>query len=455
MHCLSSREATTEELCLIHTSNHVKNMRKISAQNKNMQECGDKYNSIYFHETTFKCATLAVGSVLEVVDNVLNGNYQKGICVVRPPGHHAEAEFPHGFCIFNNVALAAKNAIKFQGLKRLVNHNHLSRKTSLFLLFDTTIQRSNFIFRVLIVDWDIHHGNGTQRMFEHDDKVLYISLHRYEHGEFFPKSSDGDYTVVGEGRGEGFNVNIPWNKHKMGDSDYIAAFQHIIMPIAYEFNPELVIVSAGFDAVVGDPIGHYHVTPEAYGYFTHWLSGLANGKIILCLEGGYNVNSISHAMTMCTKALLGDPLPILHTTSKSPSASCIETIQNVLSVQQKYWKSLRFNKKLPSYKAIDSDSDINQMIKQLDALSCSDDNSSKPSGSKLHEPGPSSSTVAGSSSEKKQTLTEYLQENRDALLNEEMFAVVPLSDCPHLSTLDADSVPNGERIPRLTCSLVF
>lgn len=118
MHRLKAREASTEELCLIHTYTHVKNMRKISIQNKNMQEIGDKYNSIYFHETTFKCATMAVGSVIEVVDNVVNGYYQKGICVVRPPGHHAEAEFPHGFCIFNNVALAAKYAIKFQGLKR-------------------------------------------------------------------------------------------------------------------------------------------------------------------------------------------------------------------------------------------------------------------------------------------------------------------------------------------------
>lgn len=296
------------------------------------------------------------------------------------------------------------------------------------------------------MDWDIHHGNGTQRMFENDNKVLYISLHRYEHGEFFPKSNDGNYTMVGEGRGEGFNVNIPWNKHKMGDSDYIAAFQRIIMPIAYEFNPELVLVSAGFDAVVGDPIGHYHVTPEAYGYFTHWLSSLANGKIILCLEGGYNVNSISHAMTMCTKALLGDPLPMLYNTGKAPSASCIETIQNVWSVQQKYWKSLRFNKKLPSLNihASNSDADVNEMIKKMDALTHSDDNNPQPGSSKPVEPeaGPSTST-ATCSTDKIQTLTEYLEENRDALLKEEMFAVVPLSDCPHLSTLNPDSTPEG------------
>lgn len=306
--------------------------------------------------------------------------------------------------------------------------------------------------RVLIVDWDIHHGNGTQRLFENDDKVLYISLHRYEHGQFFPQSKDGNYTMVGEGRGTGFNVNIPWNKHKMGDTEYIAAFQRVIMPIAYEFNPELVLVSAGFDAVVGDPIGLYNVTPEAYGYFTHWLSALANGKIILCLEGGYNVNSISHAMTMCTKALLGDPLPMLHTTGKTPNASCIETIQNVWSVHRKYWKALRFDKKLPSFDVVDQSSNdstnVNAMIQQFDTMTCSDDvKDSKPESSKQmeSEAGPSTSTASCSNDScKKQTLTEYLKDNRDALLNEEMFAVVPLNDCPHLATLRPDSTPDGK-----------
>lgn len=157
----------------------------------------------------------------------------------------------------------------------------------------------------MIVDWDIHHGNGTQKIFEENNKVLYISLHRYDHSEYYPKSTAGNYTEVGKDDGEGFNVNIPWNRSRMGDSEYMAAFQRIIMPIAYEYDPELVIVSAGFDAAIGDPLGHYALTPEIYGHFTHWLSSLANGKIILCLEGGYNVNSISHSMVMCTKALLG------------------------------------------------------------------------------------------------------------------------------------------------------
>lgn len=234
----------------------------------------------------------------------------------------------------------------------------------------------------------------------------------------------------------------------MSDSDYIAAFQRIIMPIAYEFDPDLVLVSAGFDAVVGDPLGNYNLTPEVYGYFTHWLSALANGKLILCLEGGYNVNSISHAMTMCTKALLGDPLPMLHTARKAPNANCIETIQNVLTTQQTHWKSLKFNRKLPAFDALaDSNQDaINVITTKLNVLTMNDDGTAK----EITPPGPSEpqsgpSTSSGSAShEKTQTLTEYLKENRDALMNEEMFAVVPLTDCPHLPTLNPDTVPSGK-----------
>lgn len=228
----------------------------------------------------------------------------------------------------------------------------------------------------------------------------------------------------------------------MGDADYIAAFHRIILPIAYEFNPELVLVSAGFDAVIGDPIGKYDVSPEAYGYFTHWLSSLANGRIILCLEGGYNVNSIAHAMAMCAKALLGDPLPMLCQTRK-PSGSCCETIDDVLRVQQKYWKSLKFNKKLPSF-SVDAIEEITEGIKSL-ACADADSNEGSSSGKSDAQPGPSSSqqpTASSSSGKPTQTLAEYLAEHKDELLNEEMFAVVPLKNCPHLASLKPNEAPS-------------
>lgn len=183
MKAIPSRSATHEELCLVHSPEHVELMKNTVEQSEDLKESGDRYNSVYFHPKTFECAALAAGSVLTVVDEVLNGESRSGICIVRPPGHHAESDLPHGFCIFNNVSIAAQYAISNHDLKR-----------------------------VLIVDWDVHHGNGTQHIFEQNPKVLYISLHRHDHGSFFPKGEDGDYKAVGSGAGEGFNVNIPWNK---------------------------------------------------------------------------------------------------------------------------------------------------------------------------------------------------------------------------------------------------
>lgn len=225
--------------------------------------------------------------------------------------------------------------------------------------------------------------------------------------------------------------------------EYILAFQSIIMPIAYEYQPELVLVSAGFDAAIGDPLGGCKVTPEAYGYFTHWLTSLAAGRIILCLEGGYNVNSIAFAMTMCTKALLGDPLPMLQNTHKI-NGSCIETIRNVLSVQQKYWKSLRFNKKLPSFEN-DSLNEINKAFTNVhleDNVQDADQptgaggsSSTNTSGAYCddQQPGPSSgqpSKGAGSV-----RLSDFLAEQNQGLQGQEMYAVYPLNNCPHLSSL--------------------
>uniref|UniRef100_T1GQY7 Histone deacetylase domain-containing protein n=1 Tax=Megaselia scalaris TaxID=36166 RepID=T1GQY7_MEGSC len=224
MQLLPSRIATTDEVCLAHTRLHLNFVRRLTPK-ANLKEIGSKFNSVYLHEKTFDCATLAAGSVLNVVDNILTNQFRSGVCVIRPPGHHAEPDQPHGFCIFNNVAIAAQYAIR------------------------------NGVNKVLIVDWDVHHGNGTQHIFENNPNVLYISIHRYDNATFFPKKTDANYDVVGKGAGEGFNVNIPWNKKGMTDMEYIMVMQQIVLPIAYEFNPELVLVSAGFDAAIGDPLG--------------------------------------------------------------------------------------------------------------------------------------------------------------------------------------------------------
>ncbi|CAG5117385.1 unnamed protein product, partial [Candidula unifasciata] len=310
---VASRLARKSELLWIHGEDYLNDL--LRSQTKADDELKSfpvehRYTSIYLHQKSVHCALLSCGSLLNVVEAVLRGKSQSGVAIVRPPGHHAESKKAMGFCFFNNVAVAARFAQVHFGLKR-----------------------------ILIVDWDVHHGNATQHQFYTDPSVLYISLHRYDNGNFFPGSSDADFKCVGSGAGEGSNVNIPWSNARMGDAEYIAAFTQIIMPIAYEFAPELVLVSAGFDCAVGDPLGGYAVTPNCFGHMTHMLMGLANGKVVLSLEGGYNLNSLSYSMSTCMATLLGYPCPMLG--NLIPNERAVETIRDVIETHKQYWTSLR------------------------------------------------------------------------------------------------------------------
>ena len=193
--------------------------------------------------------------------------------------------------------------------------------------------------KVLILDWDVHHGNGIQHMFYHTSNVLYISIHRYDHAFFFPCSEDAAADRVGEGDGTGYNINIPWNTKKCGDLEYFLAFTSVILPVAYEYAPDLILVSAGFDAARGDPLGGYQVSPEMYGHMTHQLSALAEGRLVVALEGGYNLSSISESMYMCGRALRGDPLPALDLEAPL-RPGVVDTLREVLEVQAQHWTSL-------------------------------------------------------------------------------------------------------------------
>ncbi|XP_030049781.1 protein deacetylase HDAC6 isoform X3 [Microcaecilia unicolor] len=312
---LPSRCATIDELQMCHSLDYIKTLQSTTdMKQRDLHRKGSEYNSIYLNSKSYDCALLAAGSTFSAVEAVVTGKVRNAVAIVRPPGHHAERSKACGFCFFNSVALAARFA------QRLVDRP----------------------IRVLILDWDIHHGNGTQHMFESDPSVLYISLHRYDQGTFFPNSEDAEYDKVGRGEGQGFNVNVAWNGSRMGDPEYLAAFQRLVMPLAYEFNPELVLVSAGFDAARGDPLGGCLVTPEGYAHMTHLLLGLAGGRVVLVLEGGYNLTSISESMSMCTRTLLGEAPPGL-VKLKSPQPSAQRSISNTIHAHLKYWKSLRLN----------------------------------------------------------------------------------------------------------------
>ncbi|KAG8850391.1 Histone deacetylase hda1 [Tulasnella sp. 330] len=259
--------------------------------------------SLYVHPKTPEAALLSGGGVIEAALAVARRQVKTSFANVRPPGHHAEPEEHMGFCFFNNVAIATK-----------------------------VVQLETSIRRIMILDWDVHHGNGTQRAFYDDPSVLYISLHRYEEGSFYPSGSFGSMEACGEGAGLGTSVNIPWPTKGMTDADYIYAFIRIVMPIAYEFAPELVIISAGFDAAEGDKLGECHVSPAGYAHMTHMLTSLANGR------GGYNLKSISTSSLAVAEVLLGNPPPLMPEQQASEVAT--ETVWQVSRVQSHYWKSI-------------------------------------------------------------------------------------------------------------------
>ncbi|SAM82945.1 related to HDA1-histone deacetylase A [Ustilago bromivora] len=270
-------------------------------------------SSLYINEHSAYAARLSCGGAVELCDAIASGRIRNGFAVIRPPGHHAEPHKSMGFCFYNNVAVATRCLLQ---------------------------KYPNTIRKVLILDWDVHHGNGTQRAFESDAEVLYISLHRYdEDGSFYPGSSYGNYTSAGTGPGEGKSVNVPWPSKGMGDADYMYAFHHLVMPIAQEFAPDFVIISAGFDAAEGDPIGQNRVSPGGYAQMTHALTSLCQGKVAVVLEGGYNPEVVAESSLAVTEVLLARK-----TQEPQETVACTlaaQTVQQVCRFHSKYWKSLK------------------------------------------------------------------------------------------------------------------
>ena len=270
-----------------------------------------EYDSVYFNRLTFTSALLSAGGAIETCRAVVSQQLKNGIAVIRPPGHHAECNRPSGFCFFDNCAIAAKVC--------QMDYPDTCRK-------------------ILILDWDVHHGNGIQQAFYNDPNVLYISIHVYQQGAFYPMGPYGNYDHCGDHAGEGKTINVPWAHQGMGDGDYIYAFQKFVMPVAMEFNPDLVIIAAGFDAAQGDHLGGCHVSPAGYGQMTHMLMSLADGRVVACLEGGYNLRAISKSALAVTRVLMGEPPDRLEETR--PTNSGRSVVRMGAKHQSKYWRSL-------------------------------------------------------------------------------------------------------------------
>uniref|UniRef100_UPI003AB01714 histone deacetylase 5 n=1 Tax=Centroberyx gerrardi TaxID=166262 RepID=UPI003AB01714 len=272
---------------------------------------------------------MAVGSVIELAFRVAAGELKNGFAVVRPPGHHAEESTAMGFCFFNSVAITAK-----------------------------LLQQKLGVGKILIVDWDIHHGNGTQQAFYSDPNVLYISLHRYDDGNFFPGS--GAPEEVGSGAGVGFNVNIAWTggvEPPMGDVEYLTAFRSVVMPVAQQFSPDVVLVSAGFDAVEGhqSPLGGYNVSAKCFGQLTQLLMGLAGGRVVMALEGGHDLTAICDASEACVSALLGEPCDsVCQWIQEQPCPKASASLERVIEIQSKHWSCLQSLSQTSGHSLLDS-----------------------------------------------------------------------------------------------------
>jgi acetoin utilization deacetylase AcuC-like enzyme len=259
---------------------------------------------------SYEAAVLAAGGVCRAVAMVHSGDLDNAFALVRPPGHHAEKAQAKGFCLFNNLAVGARYA-----------------------------QEALNAGRILIVDWDLHHGNGTQHTFEEDDSVLYFSTHQYP---YYPGS--GSFDEVGRGRGKGFTVNVPLTIGH-GDGEFLMIYHQLLRPIALEYQPDLILVSAGFDTFYGDPLGGMNVTAKGFAGLTRVIMDIADvcceGKIVLSLEGGYNVMGERDSVKAVLKEMAGMSFTNPEELMALANPEMIDfLVARVKSIQSAYWKSL-------------------------------------------------------------------------------------------------------------------
>ncbi|MCX8072762.1 MAG: histone deacetylase [Candidatus Binatia bacterium] len=295
---LPARYATIEEICRAHDSTYVQRVAATAQQplvhfDPDTAACAETYDT----------ARLAAGGLLTLLEAIVQGGVENGFALVRPPGHHAEFDRAMGFCFFNNVVIGAE---------------HLRQRFG--------------VERVLIVDWDVHHGNGTQHFYERDPNVLYFSLHQWP---LYPGT--GNVTEVGHGPGEGFTVNLPLPAHT-GDAEIYHLAQRILRPIALAFRPDFVLVSAGFDGHRRDPLADLALTDVGYRYLARTLIDVAyasaGGRIALVLEGGYDLTALVQCTHAVTRELAGDRPELPEPPLTDPAQALLRRFQSAF---ERYW----------------------------------------------------------------------------------------------------------------------
>ena len=286
---IQCEEAKEEDLLRVHTEEYLNKIKEISennSKNKNVTNHHLSEKDSYDNFATYESAKLATGSLIEICKNILSKKIEHGYAIIRPPGHHADMSTARGFCIFNSVAVAVKY-----------------------------ILNKNDKIKIAILDWDVHHGDGTQAIFYNEQNPLFISIHRHDSGKFYPFKT-GFVGEKGDQNGIGYNINIPLDTKCaiskgpscIGDAEYINIFEKIIMPCLTEYNPDIIFISCGYDAGENDFSGCLKCSPFAYAFMTERLLSL-NKNLIFALEGGYTLDTIKRMSETTIRTLLGEEIP--------------------------------------------------------------------------------------------------------------------------------------------------
>ncbi len=302
-------KASPDWIELIHTGRHIQEVATTAGQGAVYLDADTRTSA-----DSYDAALLASGALIDGISRIDSGEIDNGFCFVRPPGHHAERERSMGFCLFNNIAVAARWALNELGLKR-----------------------------IMIIDWDLHHGNGTQKSFYNTDKVLFCSTHQFP---YYPGS--GAFPEIGEDRGEGYTINVPLTGGH-GDVEYARLFNDLFAPLARVYQPQLILVSCGFDIYKGDPLGAMRVTPAGFAYMTRVLVELAaevcEGKLLITLEGGYNLDAMRDGSLAVLTELCGSPLsskyPVYLSEKKAEDLrtanTAFDTLDQAISLARNWW----------------------------------------------------------------------------------------------------------------------
>ena len=301
---IEPRPATDEEILHAHGRDHLERLRALSGQSARLDP--DTYSAPH----SFEVARLAAGATIDLAAAVACGAAPNGFALIRPPGHHAEPDRAMGFCLLNQVAIAAQ-----------------------------TLRTEHGLQRIAILDWDVHHGNGTQARFWDDPNLLYLSLHQYP---LYPGT--GALGEVGSSRAEGATVNLPLPAG-CGDAEYGAVFREVVVPVLFEFAPEFILVSAGFDAEARDPLASMRMSPEGFRQMAEQLLQVADevcgGRVALALEGGYDLEALGECVCEVTRALSRGGIPPRPPPEGSSTPRSRDLVADFREAHGGYWKALR------------------------------------------------------------------------------------------------------------------